>query len=97
MLCFGVALVAKAIRNLVDVPVPTNIDGSAPDLEQVKNAILAGCRYKRWTPLVDEDGNISCSILVRAEHYAEASIPYTASSYSVLYKDSRELNYNEAR
>ncbi len=97
LLFSGTAMAAKTIGNLIDVSVPAKIDGSTLSLEEVKNAIVAACKYKRWTPLIDEEGNLSCSILVRSEHYAEVSIPFTESKYSIMYKDSRELDYNEAK
>jgi hypothetical protein len=90
------AAIAAKVQNLIDVPVPANVDGSIPSLEDVKTAILAGCKRKRWTPLIDEDGNITCSITVRSKHFAEVEIPYSAKDFSILYKSSRGLKYNEA-
>ena len=91
----SVAIAAK-VENLIDVQVPANIDGSSPSVEDVKKAILAGCKRKGWIPVVDEDGNITCSITVRSQHYAEVEIPYSANDFSILYKSSRGLKYNEA-
>jgi len=91
----SVAIAAK-VENLIDVQVPANIDGSSPSVEDVKKAILAGCKKKRWAPVIDEDGNITCSITVRSRHYAEVEIPYSAKDFSILYKSSRGLEYNEA-
>ena len=97
MVSCGVALAAKPIENLIDVRVPTNADGSSPSLEDVRNAIVSGCKKKRWIPVLDENNNITCSILVRSRHFAEVEIPYTADTYSILYKSSRELDYNEKK
>ena len=91
----SVAIAAK-LENLIDVQVPANIDGTGPSVEDVKTAILAGCKRKRWIPVVDEDGNITCSITVRSQHYAEVEIPYSSRNFSILYKSSRGLKYNEA-
>ncbi len=96
-MCSGMASAAKPIQNMIDVPVPANIDGSSKSLEQVKNGIIAGCKYKRWTPVEEEPGKISCSISVRAKHYAEVEITHTESSYSINYRDSRDLDYNEEK
>jgi hypothetical protein len=74
-----------------------SIDGSSKSLEQVKNGIIAGCKFKRWAPVEEEPGKISCSISVRAKHYAEVEITHTESSYSINYKDSRDLDYNEKK
>ncbi len=91
----SVAIAAK-VENLIDVQVPASIDGSSPSVEDVKTAILAGCKRKSWVPVIDEDGNITCSITVRSKHYAEVEIPYSAKDFSILYKSSRGLKYNEA-
>jgi len=93
----GVALAAKPIQNLIDIPVPANIDGSSPSTEEVRSAIVAGCKERRWIPILDENNNISCSILVRSKHFAEVDIPHTADTFSIIYKDSRELDYNEKK
>ena len=88
---------AKPIQNIVDEPVPLSIDGSSATLDDVKKAIIAGCQRKGWTAALDGDTQIKCSILVRGRHYAEVTIPYSESSYSILYSDSRELDYNEKK
>jgi hypothetical protein len=41
----SVAIAAK-VENLIDVQVPANIDGSSRSVEDVKKAILAGCKKK---------------------------------------------------
>lgn len=58
---------------------------------------MAGCKERRWIPILDENNNISCSILVRSKHFAEVDIPHTADTFSIIYKDSRELDYNEKK
>ncbi len=93
----GVVLAAKPLQNLIDIPVPANIDGSSPSAEDVRSAIVAGCKERRWVPILDENNNISCSILVRSRHFAEVEISYTTDTYSIIYKDSRELDYNEKK
>ena len=97
LMCSGLASAAKPIQNMVDVPVPVSIDGSSKTLEQIKDAIIAGCKYKRWAPVEEDAGKISCSISVRAKHYAEVEITYTESNFSIHYRDSRELDYNEKK
>ena len=42
------AFAAKPIEDLVDVPIPARVDNSRMSLEDVKEAIIAGCRYKGW-------------------------------------------------
>jgi len=88
---------AKPIHNIVDEPVPLMIDGSSATLDDVKKAIVNGCQRKGWDAVLDDDTQITCSILVRGRHYAKVTIPYSASSYSILYSDSRDLDYNEKK
>jgi hypothetical protein len=88
---------AKPIHNIVDESVPMMADGSSATLEDVKKAIITGCERKGWNATLDGDAQIKCSILVRGKHYAEVTIPYSESSYSILYSDSRVLDYNEKK
>lgn len=66
---------SQPIENIVDRPVPVNVDGSARALEEVKAAIIEGCQAKRWSAVMDGGARIKCSILVRGRHYAEVIIP----------------------
>lgn len=88
---------ASEVNNLVDVPVPAHADGSSPKIRDVKKAIMAGCREKDWTPLIDDERQITCSTLVRSKYFAEVEIPYTRTGYSIYYKSSRELGYDEEK
>lgn len=91
------AWAAKPIMNIEDEAVPAKLDGSARTAEEVGKAIAAGCKVKGWTPVVVDDAQLKCSITVRGKHYAEVSIPYTESRYSILYADSRVLDYDAER
>jgi hypothetical protein len=91
------AWAAKPILNIEDESVPVKLDGSTLSIEEVRDAIAAGCKLKGWTPVIVDEGQIKCSILVRGRHYAEVLIPYTESKYSILYSDSRVLDYDAER
>ena len=91
------AWAAKPILNIVDEPLPLRVDSSSATLDDVKKAIISGCLEKGWTPVADGDTQIKCSILVHGKHYAEVVIPYSESSFSILYSDSRVLDYNEKK
>ncbi|MFO1408036.1 MAG: hypothetical protein U1F08_10940 [Steroidobacteraceae bacterium] len=90
----AVALAGQPILNLKDVAVPPKPDGSSYSVDDVQAAVIAGCRVKGWTPKIEEPGRISASILVRGKHYAEISITYTQSAYSIQYVTSRDLDYD---
>jgi len=89
---------AEPIQNLVDVPVPVNLDGSTPKLEEVKKVIISGCRARGWTPVLGQSGNIiTASLSVRSKHFAEVDISYSEKAYSITYKSSRDLDYDEKK
>jgi hypothetical protein len=91
------ASAAKPILNIEDESVPIKFDGSTRGIEEVRDAIAAACRLKGWTPVIVDEEQIKCSILVRGRHYAEVMIPYTESKYSILYADSQVLDYDAER
>lgn len=92
-----VVFAADPIKNLIDIPVPVNIDGSYPSIEEIKEAIISGCRKRGWTPILENESKVRATILVRSKHHAEIEIPFTERSYSIIYKSSRNLDYNEKK
>ncbi len=96
-LAFVPAHAAKKIENLVNLPLPDRIDGSRFTLEEVRALITQGCTKREWKPEFEEDSVITCSILVRGQHYVKVEIPFSEAAYSILYLDSEEMNYNEAK
>jgi len=71
---------------------PVNASGKVT-LDDVKNAIIAAGVGLGWQMKAVEPGHIVASLFIR-KHSAVVDIPYTASSYSIQYKDSTELNYD---
>jgi hypothetical protein len=86
------AAVADPILDLVNQPVPTRVDGSKLTLVEARGAIMKACMNRRWIPRAVEPDKLSASILIRGRHYAEVSIPFDGSSYSIIYVTSRELD-----
>ena len=93
----ALAWTSKPILNIEDEAIPAKFDGSTRSLEEVRDAIAEGCRAKGWNPVIDSEKQINCSILVRGKHYAEVNIPFTESKYSILYSNSRVLEYDPDR
>ena len=87
------AFAASKVENLHDITVPTRSDGSKLSLDEIREAIFAGCRYKRWTPSADGANRIVAEIPVRS-HWAQVVISYNENSFSIEYKNSRNLDYN---
>ena len=91
----AVCYAADPIQNFLEIPIPANLDGSSPNAEEVKTAIIKGCRARGWTPVVNGANSIIASILVRSKHYAEVEIVFTGKTYSIKYRSSRDLDYDE--
>src|SRR4051812_32150372 len=75
---------------LDQVPV-TTIDGKSLTANQVRQAIVAAGISLGWRIADAGDGRLEGTLLLR-EHTAVVDIPYTAKSYSILYKRSERLN-----
>jgi len=93
----AVGCAAKPILNLHDVAIPAKVDGSSHTVEAVQAAIIRGCTERTWVPVVEGEGTIHASIAVRGKHFAEIDIPFSASSYSIIYVSSENLDYNAER
>lgn len=90
------ACTSNPLVNLENRTVPSRLDGSAQTTETVKKGIIAGCLDKGWTCREVTPGLIEASIDVR-KHHAEANIAYDTEHYSITYKDSELLDYNNHR
>lgn len=88
---------ADPILDFVDQPISAKANGQPFTPEEVQALIIKASTARKWIPRVVEPGKLSVSILVRNVHYAEVSIPYSSTSYSILYATSRELDANEKK
>lgn len=85
------ACTSAPLHNMTGVAVPEKDDGSGLTANQVKASVMRGCVSKGWTPRVEEQGLIHCSITVRT-HRAEVAIPFSSSEYDIRYVDSVNLD-----
>ena len=70
-------------------------DGKPLTAEKVKRAILlAGVRHN-WSITPEKNGLMIATINVRAKHTTTVEIPYSASSFSIKYRDSVNLSYRK--
>ena len=88
---------AARIENLENLAIPARTDGSGFTIDEVEALIMQGCSRRQWTPEVEGDSIITCDILVRGRHYVKVAIPFSETEYSILYRDSAEMNYDEKR
>jgi hypothetical protein len=91
------AAFADPILDFVDQPVPVKANGQKFTLEEVQAAIIKASTARKWVPVLTEPGKFSVSVLVRGKHYAEVTIPFNETNYSILYAASRELDANEKK
>lgn len=78
-----------------------NISSSVPPAavksqDDMRRAILTALQRRQWTVERADQGQILASI-TRRSHQAQITIPYTASAYSIRYRDSRNLGYRDGK
>lgn len=89
---FLVACKTQPVYNVNQAPVTTASEGQ-PTMEQVKQAIVRAGTSLGWRMEPQGDGLIVATLLNRG-HMAKVDIKYNTSSYSISYKDSRDLKYD---
>ncbi|WP_207390734.1 hypothetical protein [Phytopseudomonas dryadis] len=93
LLVLGIAAcTAKPVMNIENSAPPAALKGE----DDMRRAILAALQRRQWTVQRADPGQIMASIS-RRSHQAEISIPYTASSYSIRYRDSHNLDYRNGK
>lgn len=84
----------QPVQNISDELISTSYSGRQLDMSDVEAAILQGAKNKRWSARVITPGLIEAAISVRS-HRAIVEIPYTAEYYSIKYKHSENLDYQD--
>ena len=103
MLCACVILVAMMmgcrgggqIYQVKDAPIST-ATGKEPSMEDVQKAIITAGVGLGWQMAIAKPGEIIGTLNIRS-HQAVVTIPYTTKQYSIFYKDSSNLKYNEEK
>lgn len=93
---FLAACTAASIYNVKDSNVPTVTAGKEVKLDDVTKAIVQAGSGLGWNMNVVKPGQIVGTLRLRS-HTAIVDIPYTTSSYSIIYSSSQNLNYNPAK
>lgn len=81
------------LHNITDATIPNAVD-SELTLDEVTKAIVAGGAKHGWAMQVTEPGHIVATLILRS-HVAVVDIPYTTESYSIIFKSSENLKYDE--
>ncbi len=69
-------------------------DGKALSLEAIRSAIIRGGAHRGWNAQPAGEGALLLDIEVR-EHKATVEVSFTASEFSIRYKDSTKLGYEK--
>jgi len=88
-----VGCVTNPVYNVTDAPVTTSTRSYA--VRDVRNAILQAGTSLGWQMKDARPGLIIGTLKVR-DHMAEVEIPYNRRNYSIVYRDSYNLNYDGA-
>lgn len=94
------ALLLLGITACTSKPV-VDIENSAPPAavkgqDDMRKAILTALQRRQWTVERADQGQILASV-TRRSHQAQVTIPYTASTYSIRYRGSRNLDYRNGK
>ena len=96
----SVIMLASAVHARSSVPIinhenlPTlSAVGKAVSSEQVKKAIVMAATAKGWTTTLDQNGAIIATLIVKNKHTIVVTISYAEDKFSVLYRDSSNMNY----
>ncbi len=86
---------SRPIMNVTDQPVVTAA-GKPLTADQVKGAVLAAGTGLGWVMTPVSPGLVNGRLLLR-DHVAVVDVRYTATTYSITYKDSTNLNYRDGQ
>lgn len=79
------------VNNVNDATVVANVKNVSS--EQVRKAIIRAGGGLGWLMKDAGPGKLEGTLKLRS-HMAKVDIPYSSQSYSILYKDSANLNYD---
>jgi hypothetical protein len=95
VLLFLAGCTTRPIMNVTDQPVVA-APGKQLTADQVRNAIVAAGTGLGWVMAPVSPGLVSGRLMLR-DHVAVVDIRYTATTYSITYKDSTNLNYRDGQ
>ena len=82
------------VINLTDIAV-VRADGKALTEAQVRQAIHNAAGLKQWALSEPQPGRMIATLQVRGKHTVVTEISYSASRYSLTYKDSVNMKYGQ--
>jgi hypothetical protein len=88
----GCSATQQPLYNVQNSPVQT-FDGKKLTTAQVEKAILQAGVQRNWRMQKVKDGLITGTLALRT-HVAVVDIKYSATAYSITYKNSTDLDYD---
>jgi len=86
---------SRPIMNVTDQPVVAAA-GKRLTADQVRDTIVAAGTGLGWVMTPVSPGLVSGRLMLR-DHVAVVDIRYSATTYSITYKDSTNLNYRDGQ
>lgn len=83
------------IVNLDNLPV-TTVSGVTPTAAQVRQSIEAAALSRDWEIREAAPGQLVASLSVRGKHTITTDIAYSATTYSIRYRDSVNMKFKAA-
>jgi hypothetical protein len=84
-------LAAKPIENIEGSRIPAGLTD-----EQIQAAMVTGGKIRGWIVKPVDSGHMEATLFVRS-HMAKVDIRYDANTYSITYKDSENLGYENGK
>lgn len=93
LLVLGItACTSKPVVNIENSAPPAAVKGQ----DDMRRAILTALQRRQWTVERADSGQI-LALITRRSHQAQVTIPYTASTYAIRYRDSHNLDYRKGK
>ena len=81
---------SSPILNIDNAPINISATHSSAD---IKKAIIRAGSALGWQMKSDRDGHLLATLILRS-HVAIVDITFDKKSYTIMYKDSKNLNYD---
>ena len=90
------ALADDPIKDIIDHEVPALKDGTRMPLASVEDALLKALAARKFDAMVESPGLITARVAHRWNSF-EVNVPFTDTTYSVRYKDSKRMDYDPVK
>lgn len=82
---------AEPLVNISSAPIPAGLDPA-----KVEKGIILGGMQRGWVMKRVADGHLQATLLIR-KHTAVVDVKWSGNTYSITYKDSVNLDYEDGR